>query len=77
VENHNDREEFSHCYEMSFLMTWEKKEKEDESYHLYILTEDGVSGVEIDGDNGLDDTSGTISTGLSFCFFLLSYTYLT
>jgi hypothetical protein len=35
---------------------------------------DGVSGVEVDGDKGLDDTSGT---GPSFCFFLLSYTYLT
>jgi hypothetical protein len=38
---------------------------------------DGVSGVEVDGDKELDDTSGTVGTSPSFCFFLLSYTYLT
>jgi hypothetical protein len=38
---------------------------------------DGVSGVEIDGDKGLANTSGIVGTDPSFCFFLISYTYLT
>jgi hypothetical protein len=37
---------------------------------------DSVSGVEVDGDKGLDDMSDTVSAGPSLCFFVLSYTYL-
>jgi hypothetical protein len=46
---------------------------------MYYESEDSasVSGVKVDGDKGLDDTSGTVGTGPSFCLFLLSYTYLT
>jgi hypothetical protein len=38
---------------------------------------DDVSGVKVDRDKELDDTSSTVGTGPSFYFFLLSYTYLT
>jgi hypothetical protein len=46
---------------------------------VYFESKDSedVSGVEIDGDKRLDNTSDTVGTGPSFCFFLLSYTYLT
>jgi hypothetical protein len=37
VENHNDQEEVSHYCEISSLMSCEREEKEDKSYHLCIL----------------------------------------
>jgi hypothetical protein len=47
--------------------------------HVYYESEDsdGVSGVEVGGDKGLDDTSDIVGIGPKLCFFPISYTYLT
>jgi hypothetical protein len=78
VENHNDQEEVPHLRDVFLNATGDGEGREIIST-VYYESKDGedISRVEINKDKGLDGTNGTISIGTSFCFFLLSYTYLT